>query len=79
VEELKTFSHHKIVHANQNEILYLYLDRGLEEFSNELGMKEEKTNLIEEVKNYIHSTIPSFKGRKVKILSGNIPVTTILI
>lgn len=76
---MKTFSHHKIVHANQHEILYLYLDRGLEEFSNELGMNEEKTNLIQEVKNYIHSNIPSFKGKKVKILSGSIPVTTILI
>jgi|GEM_PF-183218 len=76
---MNAFTRHKIVHDDRQEILFLYLDEGFSEFSDELGKEGKKTSLLQEVRNYIHDNVPSFKGKKVKILSGSFLVTTLLL
>src|SRR5690554_927926 len=76
---MNIFSHHKII-ENQNGVeIILYINPN-EEFSEELGKANHKTETIEnQAQKYVKSRFSNMKVNAIKIMSGAILLTTLSI
>ncbi len=70
---------HKIIVENSEEVLCVYLDTSLEEFSSELGEnnEERQKNLRKQTGDYLKSKGIQFNGSIVKVLAGAFIVATL--
>lgn len=74
--KVQTFYKHKLIKSDDGYILSLYLNPMNQEFSEELGVKEENNQTLERsVKQYISNQIPNLKIKSVQILLGTIVIS----
>ncbi|MDF0726034.1 S-layer homology domain-containing protein [Cytobacillus sp. S13-E01] len=69
---------HELNKVGNRDILVLYLDQGVTEFSKELGSdnKIAEQELDESVKSYIKQKFPNLRNATVKVMVGSMLVTT---